>query len=87
MLQETAERLSDGRFDDPLVICNNEHRFIIAEQLREIGVIPESIILEPIGRNTAPAAALAALVLAEKNPEARARHSMAVIPGNQRSAD
>ncbi|MEE3052067.1 MAG: mannose-1-phosphate guanylyltransferase/mannose-6-phosphate isomerase [Pseudomonadota bacterium] len=70
MLQETAERLSDGRFADPLVICNDEHRFIIAEQLREIGVTPESIILEPIGRNTAPAAALAALVLAEKNPDA-----------------
>ena len=70
MLQETAERLLDERFADPLVICNDEHRFIIAEQLREIGVTPEAIVLEPSGRNTAPAAALAALMLVEKNPDA-----------------
>lgn len=70
MLQETAERLLDVRFADPLVICNHEHRFIIAEQLREIGVTPGAIILEPSGRNTAPAAALAALVLVRRNPDA-----------------
>jgi mannose-1-phosphate guanylyltransferase/mannose-1-phosphate guanylyltransferase/mannose-6-phosphate isomerase len=45
----------------PLAICNEEHRFMMAEQLREIGIKPAAIILEPIGRNTAPAVALAAL--------------------------
>ena len=70
MLQETAERLSDGRFAHPLVICNDEYRFIIAEQLREIGVTPGAIVLEPSGKNTAPAGALAGLVLVRRNPDA-----------------
>jgi mannose-1-phosphate guanylyltransferase/mannose-6-phosphate isomerase len=62
MIQETLSRL-DG-LDDlarPVVICNEHHRFMIAEQLREIDVPPAAIILEPVGRNTAPAAAVAAL--------------------------
>lgn len=62
MLQETLLRL-DGLagLDDPVVVCNEAHRFIVAEQLREIGRRPQAIILEPCGRNTAPAVALAAL--------------------------
>jgi mannose-1-phosphate guanylyltransferase/mannose-6-phosphate isomerase len=62
LLQQTALRLSG--IDDiqpPLVICNEEHRFLVAEQLRQIGVEPLGIFLEPVGRNTAPAATLAAL--------------------------
>ena len=71
MLQETVIRL--GGMDEigaPLVICNNDHRFLIAEQLREIGVQPLGIFLEPIGRNTAPAAAVAALTLLGRDPDA-----------------
>jgi mannose-1-phosphate guanylyltransferase/mannose-6-phosphate isomerase len=65
LLQETALRVAGDRgFSAPLVVANEEHRFIIAEQLREIGVAAEALILEPVGRNTAPAACVAALRLA-----------------------
>ena len=57
MIQETALRVADpDRFAPPLVICNEEHRFVIAEQMRAIGVTPQALLLEPVGRNTAPAA-------------------------------
>lgn len=59
MLQETVGRV--GHLHAPIVVCNNEHRFIVAEQLRQIDVEPAAIILEPVGRNTAPAVLLAAL--------------------------
>ncbi|PLX81385.1 MAG: mannose-1-phosphate guanylyltransferase/mannose-6-phosphate isomerase [Desulfuromonas sp.] len=62
MLQETVSRLAGvSDLAAPLVVCNEEHRFLVAEQLRQIDVAPEAIILEPEGRNTAPAVALAAL--------------------------
>ncbi|MCX7054075.1 MAG: mannose-1-phosphate guanylyltransferase/mannose-6-phosphate isomerase, partial [Proteobacteria bacterium] len=63
MLQETAARVS-GLPDlaAPIVVCNESHRFMVAEQMRECGTTPQAIILEPIGRNTAPAVAVAALV-------------------------
>lgn len=61
LFQDTALRVSDKNiFADPLVICNNEHRFIVAENLATFGMRASSIILEPIGRNTAPAIAVAA---------------------------
>lgn len=60
MIQETVNRLRGLDASDPLTICNEAHRFIVAEQLREIEKIG-NIILEPFGRNTAPAIALAAL--------------------------
>ncbi|PSW57644.1 mannose-1-phosphate guanylyltransferase/mannose-6-phosphate isomerase [Photobacterium leiognathi] len=60
MLQNTVTRLEQLSTFSPIVICNNEHRFMIAEQLREMNINDSSIILEPIGRNTAPAIALAA---------------------------
>ncbi len=59
MLQSTISRLSDLKIDSSTIICNEEHRFLVAEQLREIDQL-DSIILEPDGRNTAPAIALAA---------------------------
>ncbi|OUS25772.1 mannose-1-phosphate guanylyltransferase/mannose-6-phosphate isomerase [Gammaproteobacteria bacterium 45_16_T64] len=59
MLQVTLERLSGLSVDAPITICNEEHRFIVAEQLRRAGC-SGNIILEPVGRNTAPAIALAA---------------------------
>jgi mannose-1-phosphate guanylyltransferase / mannose-6-phosphate isomerase len=70
LLQETASRLTGGKFANPLIICNQEHRFIVAEHLQEINIKPEAIVLEPVGRNTAPAAAIASLILAERDPEA-----------------
>lgn len=60
MLQSTMERLADLDIESSVTICNEEHRFFVAEQLREISSLG-SIILEPVGRNTAPAIALAAL--------------------------
>ena len=60
MLQATMERLEGLNISSSVTICNEEHRFFVAEQLREIGKLG-SIILEPVGRNTAPAIALAAL--------------------------
>ena len=62
MLQLTLERLQGLNYvDNPIVICNEMHRFILAEQLREVNIHPNSILLEPFGRNTAPAIALAAI--------------------------
>nr|MDJ0722463.1 sugar phosphate nucleotidyltransferase [Desulfobacterales bacterium] len=65
MIQSTLDRL-EGMADlaPPVVICNESHRFMIAEQLREIGIRPQTIMLEPAGRNTAPAIAAVALHLA-----------------------
>lgn len=69
MIQETVERVKDpALFNDALFIANEEHRFIIAEQLRAIGYDDTKIILEPEGRNTAPAAAIAALQIQKTDP-------------------
>jgi len=67
MLQETAARVS-GLPDlaAPIVVCNESHRFMVAEQMRECGTSPQAIILEPVGRNTAPAVAVAALVALDR---------------------
>ena len=69
MIQETALRFLDEAFVPPLVICNDEHRFLIAEQLRETGIAGARIVLEPVGRNTAPAAAVAALMVSQADAE------------------
>ena len=62
LLQQTQERLlSLKNIKPPILICNEEHRFIVAEQMRKIGVKPSAIILEKVGRNTGPAISLAAL--------------------------
>jgi len=84
MLQETALRVSDPAcFDPPLVIANNDHRFIVAEQLQLSGIQPRSIILEPMGRSTAPAAAIAALALLDRSPDA----VLALLPSDHVIAD
>lgn len=71
LLQETASRnLSDVGFAAPLLICNEEHRFLVDEQLRQIGVEPQAILLEPTARNTGPAIAAAALWLLARDPDA-----------------
>jgi mannose-1-phosphate guanylyltransferase / mannose-6-phosphate isomerase len=62
MVQETMLRLSGlSGIKKPIAVCNQDHRFMMAEQLSEIGVKPAAIILEPVGKNTAPAVAMAAL--------------------------
>ncbi len=72
MLQQTIQRLHGLPFSAPTLICNIEDRFIVAEQLRQLGVNDASVLLEPFGRNTAPAIALAAL-------EATAQHTDPVL--------
>ena len=61
MIQDTALRLKGLDAAPPVIVCNDAHRFLVAEQLRLIGIPPRAIVLEPFGRNTAPAIALAAL--------------------------
>ena len=64
MLQETILRLSGlDNLGDPIIVCNSDHRFLVAEQCLQIGVKNPIILLEPVGRNTAPAIAAAALQL------------------------
>jgi mannose-1-phosphate guanylyltransferase / mannose-6-phosphate isomerase len=79
LLQDTVLRTADReRFDPPIVVGNEEHRFILAEQLRAAGVEPEALIVEPVGRNTAPAAAIAALLLSRDHPAAH----MLIMPAD-----
>ncbi|MBF0453484.1 MAG: mannose-1-phosphate guanylyltransferase/mannose-6-phosphate isomerase [Magnetococcales bacterium] len=71
LFQSTIERLEGvENLGSPLIVCNEQHRFLVAEQARAIGVVPDSIILEPMGRNTAPATACAALIALKTNPNA-----------------
>ncbi len=70
MLAETALRAAGRGFTAPIVVANQDHRFIVAEQLRDAGVNAPQILLEPVGRNSAPAIAAAALLAAETNPQA-----------------
>ena len=65
LFQDTILRLPEY-CSSPIIVCNEEHRFIVAEQLRQIDIKPESIILEPVGKNTAPAITLAALYSVDK---------------------
>ncbi|WP_293935319.1 mannose-1-phosphate guanylyltransferase/mannose-6-phosphate isomerase [Iodobacter sp.] len=71
LLQQTATRLV-GMADvaAPLLISNQEHRFLVAEQLRAVGMDQARVVLEPMGRNTAPAVAAAAVIALEDNPDA-----------------
>ncbi len=70
MLQETITRLNGLEHAEPIVVCNEKHRFIAGEQLRQIGVKHNGIILEPCGRNTAPAICLAAFQALEYDADA-----------------
>jgi mannose-1-phosphate guanylyltransferase/mannose-1-phosphate guanylyltransferase/mannose-6-phosphate isomerase len=79
LLQDTVSRLADmPEMAAPLMVCNVEHRFMIAEQMRQIGSQPRAIVLEPVGRNTAPAIAVAALMLSRDDPDAL----MLVLPAD-----
>lgn len=71
LFQNTLSRLSGLQdIDSPLIVCNTEHRFMVAEQLQEIDIAAKDIILEPCARNTAPAIALAALRAIENDKDA-----------------
>lgn len=78
LLQETAGRMPGA----PIIVCNHEHRFIVAEQMRELNIEPRAVVVEPMGRNTAPAVAVSALLLAE-DPDAL----MLVMPSDHRILD
>src|SRR6516165_8026714 len=60
MLQQTALRLEGLAGAPPVIVCNETHRFLVAEQSRQLNIEPRAVVLEPFGRNTAPAIALAA---------------------------
>jgi mannose-1-phosphate guanylyltransferase/mannose-6-phosphate isomerase len=70
MLVETALRATAPEFTPPIIVTNQDHRFVVAEQLREAGIEGAKILLEPKGRNSAPAIAAAALLASETNPDA-----------------
>jgi len=83
MLQETLARL-DGVADlgAPIVVCNESHRFLVAEQLRETKAVPQAIVLEPVGRNTAPAVAVAALAAEMNSQERNTDAILLVLPAD-----
>jgi len=90
MMQETALRAHGPDFAPPIVVCNHEHRFLVGEQLRGAGIQDARIVLEPVGRNTAPAIAAAALLVAEQDPDAvlwmlAADHAVADTPALHRA--
>lgn len=90
MIQQTAGRAVGTGFAAPMVICNEDHRFLVAEQLREIGIIGSRIMLEPVGRNSAPAILAAALLVAERTPDAvlwmmAADHAVDDVPALHRA--
>ncbi|MFN3230432.1 MAG: mannose-1-phosphate guanylyltransferase/mannose-6-phosphate isomerase, partial [Asticcacaulis sp.] len=61
LIQQAAMRVRGAGYAAPIIVSNEDHRFVVAEQLRQIGCEPAAILLEPVGRNTAPAVAIAAL--------------------------
>ncbi|HWD49671.1 MAG TPA: mannose-1-phosphate guanylyltransferase, partial [Rhizomicrobium sp.] len=83
MIQDTALRVGGATSEQPIVICSEAHRFLVAQQMQECGVSPRAIVLEPEGRNTAPAAAIAALLASEADPTA----VIALLPSDHRVAN
>ena len=70
LFQDSSERLTGPRFKNPVIVTNSDYRFIVTEQLQEIGIDPGAILIEPEGRNTAPAILAAALFEYRINPDA-----------------
>ncbi|WP_446902279.1 mannose-1-phosphate guanylyltransferase/mannose-6-phosphate isomerase [Burkholderia sp. YIM B11467] len=71
LVQQTALRLRNLQgASAPIIVTNNDQRFLVAEQLRQVNITPSSIVLEPVGRNTAPAIAIAALLAMHDSPDA-----------------
>jgi mannose-1-phosphate guanylyltransferase/mannose-6-phosphate isomerase len=84
MLQDTVRRLAGLDPSKPIIICHETHRFIVAEQMRQIGAEPAAIVLEPVGRNTAPAVAVAALAAIRSSGE---EAMLLVLPADHLIAD
>ena len=85
LFQETITRcrtITNVVVEDPVVVCNEEHRFIVAEQMRDQGICPSGILLEPVGRNTAPAVAVAAQYLSAKYKRADDDLLLLVLPAD-----
>lgn len=81
LFQQTLQRLQGmPGIAEPIIVCNDEHRFMVAEQMQELGIDHEAIILEPVARNTAPAIAVAAIHLEDKRSEAETL--MLVLPAD-----
>jgi mannose-1-phosphate guanylyltransferase/mannose-6-phosphate isomerase len=70
LFQQTCRRLTGDLFNDPVILSNQHYRFLVAEQLEGAGIKPAGIVLEPVGRNTAPAACIAALLASRSHPDA-----------------
>jgi mannose-1-phosphate guanylyltransferase / mannose-6-phosphate isomerase len=70
LFQNSSERLTGPQFKNPIIVTNSDYRFIVTEQLQEIGIDPGAILIEPEGRNTAPAILAAALFEYRKDPDA-----------------
>ncbi len=83
LFQASAKRFSGDGFEDPLLVTGDAFRFIVGEQLETCGINPQGILIEPEGRNTAPAAAAAALMLAKSNPDAL----MLLVPSDHAITD
>jgi len=84
LLQDTALRLRGlVGAGAPVVMANHEHRFLVAEQMQAIGMPPRALLLEPVGRNTAPAIAAAAALVAQDDPDA----VLLVLPSDHRIGD
>jgi mannose-1-phosphate guanylyltransferase/mannose-6-phosphate isomerase len=85
MLQETLARTAGvPSVAPPIVVCNESHRFLVAEQMRESRMQPQAIVLEPVGRNTAPAVAIAAMAAVAAPGAEKARHDpvLLVLPAD-----
>ena len=78
LLAATLRRIDDADFSPPIIICNNDHRFLVREELSGAAMTPDAIILEPVARNTAAAVAVAALAALKKSPDA----IIAVMPSD-----
>src|SRR5688572_32827949 len=80
MLQETLARVAGvEQLGAPIVVCNESHRFLVAEQLLEAGAQPQAILLEPVGRNTAPAVAVAAMAAVADLPSGPASDPVLLV--------
>ena len=83
LLQQTAWRVQGHEFSAPLLMCGEEHRFAVAQQMRDLGIEPRAIVLEPVGRGTAPPIAVAARLVAADDPDA----VMLVLPSDHAVGD
>jgi mannose-1-phosphate guanylyltransferase/mannose-6-phosphate isomerase len=83
LLGSTLRRVAGGDFTPPIIICNNDHRFLVREELSAAAMKAEAIILEPVARNTAPAVAIAALAALQISPDA----VIAVMPSDHAVRD